>query len=57
MKIIFACSGNTCRSPMAEAAFKKMLADEGVKGVEVTSRGVVANVGADISENAKKVYR
>ncbi len=57
MKIIFVCSGNTCRSPMAEAAFKKMLAEEGVKGVEVTSRGVVANVGADISENAKKALK
>ena len=57
MKIIFACSGNTCRSPMAEAVFKKMLKDEGVKGVEVESRGVVANVGADISENAKKALK
>ena len=54
MKIIFVCSGNTCRSPMAEAAFKQMLSEEGVKGVEVISRGVVANVGADISVNAKK---
>ena len=57
MKIIFACSGNTCRSPMAEAVFKKMLKDEDVKGVEVESRGVVANVGADISENAKKALK
>ncbi|HAE89066.1 MAG TPA: low molecular weight protein arginine phosphatase [Clostridiales bacterium] len=57
MKIIFACSGNTCRSPMAEAVFKKMLKDEGVNGVEVESRGVVANVGADISENAKKALK
>ena len=54
MKIIFVCSGNTCRSPMAECAFEEMLREEGVKGVEVESRGVVANVGADISENAKK---
>ncbi len=57
MKIIFACSGNTCRSPMAEAVFKKMLKDEGIKDVEVESRGVVANVGADISENAKKALK
>ena len=57
MKIIFACSGNTCRSPMAEAVFKKMLKDEGVNGVEVESRGVVANGGADISENAKKALK
>jgi len=54
MKITFVCSGNTCRSPMAECAFEVMLAEEGVTGVEVQSRGVVANVGADISPNAKK---
>ena len=56
MKIIFVCSGNTCRSPMAECVFKQMLKDEGIKDVEVESRGVVANVGADISENAKKAF-
>ena len=54
MKITFVCSGNTCRSPMAECAFEEMLREEGVQGVEVQSRGVVANVGAGISENAKK---
>ena len=57
MKIIFACSGNTCRSPMAEWTFKKMLKEEGIKDVEVQSRGVVANVGSDISENAKKALK
>jgi len=54
MKIVFVCSGNTCRSPMAECALEELLREEGIEGVEVTSRGVVANVGADISENAKK---
>ena len=54
MRITFVCSGNTCRSPMAECAFEELLREEGVEGVEVQSRGVVANVGADISENAKK---
>ena len=54
MKIIFVCSGNTCRSPMAECAFEEMLREAGIKEVEVESRGVVANVGAGISENAVK---
>ena len=54
MKITFVCSGNTCRSPMAECAFEELLREEGVSGVEVQSRGVVANVGAPMSENAKK---
>ena len=54
MRITFVCSGNTCRSPMAECALEEMLREEGIEGVEVQSRGVVANVGAGISENAKK---
>ena len=27
--ILFVCTGNTCRSPMAEGLFKKMLSDRG----------------------------
>ena len=27
MKVIFVCLGNICRSPMAEAMFKKMVAE------------------------------
>ena len=57
MRITFVCSGNTCRSPMAECAFEYLLQKEGVTGVEVQSRGVVANVGSDISENAKKALK
>ncbi|MBQ9369755.1 MAG: low molecular weight protein arginine phosphatase [Clostridia bacterium] len=54
MKLIFVCSGNTCRSPMAECVLEYLLKKEGIKGIEVESRGVVANVGAPISENARK---
>lgn|GEM_PF-1398244 len=54
MKLVFVCSGNTCRSPMAECVLEYLLKKEGIEGIEVSSRGVVANVGAGISENAKK---
>ena len=40
MNILFVCTGNTCRSPMAEYLFRKMLADAGVANVTVTSAGV-----------------
>ncbi len=30
MKVIFACLGNICRSPMAEVMFKKIVAEAGV---------------------------
>lgn len=32
MKVIFVCLGNICRSPMAEAMFKKMVAEAGLTG-------------------------
>jgi protein-tyrosine phosphatase len=33
-KIVFICDGNTCRSPMAEGLFKKM-----VKNADISSAG------------------
>jgi protein-tyrosine phosphatase len=38
--IVFVCTGNTCRSPMAEALFKKLLADRvGCTVEQLPSRG------------------
>jgi len=39
VRILFVCTGNTCRSPMAEGVLKKMLKDKGVGNLEVTSAG------------------
>ena len=39
MKIVFVCTGNASRSAAAEAVLKKMLADNGTVGVEVSSCG------------------
>ncbi len=38
-KILFVCTGNTCRSPMAEGLLKHILKKEGVDNVEVRSAG------------------
>lgn len=51
-RIVLVCTGNTCRSPLAEALLRQALEERGVTGIEVRSAGTGAWEGAPASEGA-----
>ena len=51
-KILFVCSGNTCRSPLAEALAKKVVVDLRMQDIEVGSAGSGARDGSAASDGA-----
>jgi len=53
-RLLFVCSGNTCRSPMAEIIAKAITAQHKY-GFEVRSAGLMASTGAPASELAIEV--
>ena len=55
MNILFVCTGNINRSPMAEGLLRKFLSREGCKDVQVQSAGTHAFVGSPSPPEAIKV--
>lgn len=56
LRILFVCTGNTCRSPMAEALLRKLAKERGME-LEVRSAGVSAISGTSISRHASAILR
>ena len=52
MKLLFVCTGNTCRSPMAEALARRLAAERGLHDVAVSSAGTGALDGTPASDGA-----
>lgn len=48
MKVLFVCTGNTCRSVIAEYLFRKMLKEAGRRDVETSSAGTSAGGGVEV---------
>ena len=56
-KIIFVCTGNTCRSPMAERLLEQTLAFREIKGFAVYSAGLAAKKGTPMNPKSERVLQ
>jgi protein-tyrosine-phosphatase len=56
-RVLFVCTGNTCRSPLAEAIARGFVEREGEGGFEFSSAGIQAREGGLASPGALEIAR
>ncbi len=52
MRILFVCTGNTCRSPLAESIARKVAIERGLLDVEALSAGTSAHQASPASDGS-----
>ena len=55
--IVFVCTGNTCRSPMAEYIFRKKAEKLGLVKLKISSAGTHAKKGDKINEKSAEILK